>query len=101
MKKWFIKPCSEASSFWQAFWIFVDWEDIPVTSHFCSHSWYADMDLIRHEAAKEFDVIYWVLWNIAYMNWEATQITKDKFNEAESKWRASKYGTKPPSEHLV
>ena len=87
------------NSFWQPFWIFEEWNENPVTTHFCSHSWYAEWDLLRHSEAKEFDIIYWLLWDIVYMNWDISDDAKKRFNDAENGWWIKNYWKNAPTEH--
>jgi len=99
MKKGYIRPAWEDLGNRQAFWIFAENVSEPVTTHICSNEWYAEYDLLRHNEAKEFDVIYWLKGNIVYMKWEIKQEVKDKFNDAENKWRINKYWITAPINH--
>lgn len=99
MKTWYIKRVTELSRMWAAYWLLLDWE--VVTSHYCSHDWYADMDLLRHEEAKDFDIIYWINWNIVYMNGEISEEARQSFNEAEESRWMNKYWIQAPSNHLI
>lgn len=101
MKKWFIKPNWESCEYWQLFWIFQEWRKTPITTHFCSDSWYAVLDLLRHSVAKEFDIIYWLKWDIVYMNWEISEDDKKGFNDAENMWRNRYYWKTAPTENLL
>jgi len=83
------------------FWIFTEERRDPVTTHYCSNSWYAEYDLLRHDEVKEFDVIYWLRGNVVYINWEIEQSVKDKFNDAENLWWENKYWIPAPQPHTV
>lgn len=101
MKKGYIRAIGECSNIWQLFWIFTDNVANPITTHYCSNEWYAEYDLLRHHEVKEFDVVYWLKWNVVYMNQQIQQSVKDKFNNAENAWRSSKYWAPAPQNHTV
>lgn len=98
--KWYIRPIWESNRFGQAFGIFVE-EGYPLTTHFCSNAWYAEWDLLRHEEAKQFDIIYGLRWDVVYINRQISDEAKQRFNDSENAWWQSKYWIRAPSNHLI